>query len=50
MLEKIADFLIEPNVYWCETEIGVEFYDFKNVSGSKKVSHHFHLKHYYCYY
>ena len=31
MLEKIADFLIEPNIYWCGTEIGVEFYDFKYV-------------------
>ena len=29
MLEKQADFLIEPNVYWRNTKIGVDFYNLK---------------------
>ncbi|XP_065645686.1 uncharacterized protein LOC136076144 [Hydra vulgaris] len=44
MLQKIADFHIEPNVYWCETKFGVEFYDFKNMTTSKKTPDHFRTK------
>ena len=41
-LEQIADFLIEEDVYWKETETGILFYDIiPSTLPSMKLAHHF---------
>ena len=42
-LERIADFLVEENAWWQQTEFGIQFFDFnapKNVEKNPKVHHY----------
>ena len=40
LLERQADYLLEPNTWWREVDSGVEFFDTNTVLSTKKL-HHF---------